>query len=627
MKTAVEKKTIVGRDIRDRGTSKEQKTFIDEGKDLMAKYFHATKIFCEMPPAGTVMGQNSAYFWDGAYDLVCPKANMIDKVTLACRRDYSPKDLSIARNPDLTADCIGFKVNGGSLYAAFWFPKEKSLVCFWNGGLDLWEAVTTWLETNGHLPPISGIAADVPVMEVIEIHFGKEVKVNIPKPSVVATVGCDPEFEVLKDGEVIVPPSIYGGTGEHTEIGRDGCGSQLELRPKAGSVEEVVENIRTLMGKLKHSISVVGDRHPLGGHIHVGLGTCSTPTPELLKLLDYFLGERTIDLSGKARESYRKIGAFERKNWGFEYRTPPSAIFANPEFARLSLLICKNVTENYTNGRTFKITIPNPVAEDYINYCGFTGDDYLSWVEQITRYKELLQSPEYSYINFSHFWDAKKPQFDKPKKQSVDKPKKHDLPPSADRCSDPTCVDCYPATAARAAEERASHPQQGTSDAQPQPDVPVDRSVVEELASRLNVSFGDDWTTRAQARLLFAIQNHTGGRRLRNPAHCYGLHLNRGMITVGYNVPGIQCQRSADGPYCGFPRIVRDARGDDWQRFLDAAGQDIVRIYGEHIDAAPIPPIPVVTPHGHTLTGAFTYTSATTQMGTGGTTAADDLDF
>jgi hypothetical protein len=112
----------------------------------------------------------------------------------------------------------------------------------------------------------------------------------------------------------------------------------------------------------------------------------------------------------------------------------------------------------------------------------------------------------------------------------------------------------------------------------------LDRAVVEQLASDLNVMFGDDWSTRAMNRLLTAIQSRSGGR-LERGIHCYGLHLNRGIVTSGYRVRGIAVGNRGDGNYYGFPRIIRDARGEDWQRFMDEAGSDIARMNSRRVDS------------------------------------------
>jgi hypothetical protein len=44
-------------------------------------------------------------------------------------------------------------------------------------------------------------------------------------------------------------------------------------------------------------------------------------------------------LSGKVREQskYYKLSAYETKPWGFEYRTPPAAIFSTPHMLRMAL--------------------------------------------------------------------------------------------------------------------------------------------------------------------------------------------------------------------------------------------------------------------------------------------------
>jgi hypothetical protein len=167
--------------------------------------------------------------------------------------------------------------------------------------------------------------------------------------------GADPEFELVdRRDRYIVPASevIRGGTSVNDKIGIDGSGAQVELRPDpSGSIDKFLLNVRSVLKDFVssysyYSLSVQGDRYPLGGHIHLSI----PPYKWVLKLLDNWIGSRVIDLSGEARGSYKRLGAYEEKPWGFEYRTPPAAIFLKPEVLKAVLTIMKRVLKAYFNG-------------------------------------------------------------------------------------------------------------------------------------------------------------------------------------------------------------------------------------------------------------------------------------
>ena len=187
------------------------------------------------------------------------------------------------------------------------------------------------------------------------------------------TLGCDPEFELIKDGSIVSAHS-YISLERLAEgvIGKDGEGRQVELRPlPSEKEEEVVERVGQLM-KYLYSIgfelSVSGNSYPLGGHIHIG----GVPHhPAFIKLLDDFLGKKVLKLSGRARGSYRKLGAWERKPYGFEYRTPPSIVFVHPEITRIVFKIVKNLAYRFYGGEVIEYMYP-PKEKEYVEVVGLS---------------------------------------------------------------------------------------------------------------------------------------------------------------------------------------------------------------------------------------------------------------
>jgi hypothetical protein len=238
--------------------------------------------------------------------------------------------------------------------------------------------------------------------------FAAHVRTYRPKPPRIS-LGCDPEFECidpLDPSYILDPPACAKSGSIYDSIGVDGAGLQVELRPRpALKPLSLVHNLRQLFVEFARlapdiGLAVVGDEHPVGGHIHVGLGRKLTPPENLLTLLDDFLGIPTTSLSGYARGSYGQPSDYETKDHGFEYRTPPAAIFHHPAIARISLKIARNITHKFFSCYTFRYNDP-PNTYDYMRIAGLTFDEavyFLSFCDTRLKYENIipLWYPRYS---------------------------------------------------------------------------------------------------------------------------------------------------------------------------------------------------------------------------------------
>ncbi len=214
---------------------------------------------------------------------------------------------------------------------------------------------------------------------------------------IAVTIGADPEFEMLEcGGSVVSARGYFEGVGGRfsDEIGVDGAGCQIELRPTPSEKpHEVVKNLKNLFkgfnGKFdgKH-LGVKGDSYPLGGHIHIGIGREFNPPPGLLKMLDDFVGNPLLPHSGGARGSYGGLSIYEVKPHGFEYRTPPASFFLKPEISRIVFKIAKNVSEAFINGDVISYNRP-PKKEDYIKIAKLSGSEYEKLKSFISKYREM----------------------------------------------------------------------------------------------------------------------------------------------------------------------------------------------------------------------------------------------
>jgi hypothetical protein len=180
------------------------------------------------------------------------------------------------------------------------------------------------------------------------------------------TLGGDPEFEVVKDGRIVpadTVPIFKEGLRPSTEaqIGLDGAPFIAELRPDyAYSEEEYVENFWALVKRVQKAnvlLSVKGDRVPLGGHIHVGspdrdvVRDLRYEDKKFIQVLDDFIGRVLLPTSGKARGEYKRLGAYRTKDYGWEYRTPPSSFYADPEMVRIVYKLTKNLVRTLLKER------------------------------------------------------------------------------------------------------------------------------------------------------------------------------------------------------------------------------------------------------------------------------------
>jgi len=218
------------------------------------------------------------------------------------------------------------------------------------------------------------------------------------KPAVRPTLGADPELTVLNDrGNVIPAASLASSTS--AEIGCDGSGDQLELRPSpARTARGLVKNTAALMRECARrwpdlTLSHVGDRLSLGCHIHVANVPDQYPPPDLIMLLDDFLGRPLLGLSGAARArcGYRRLGAVEghKSHGGWEYRTLPSEIMESPKLMEAVAHGIQTLVRRYYSGRTFKYDERHLGFQDYHTYCGWSMEQYARFKEAALKHLAL----------------------------------------------------------------------------------------------------------------------------------------------------------------------------------------------------------------------------------------------
>jgi len=455
---------------------------------------------------------------------------------------------SIPREP-----AIKFGFGPHKIAFAMFYKESKTLVCSDLNTMDpnhacyFFNSVMTHLHSNNLIEPVpqpdpeEALESQATVMrKIIEIHDGQKVVFEVPKKQVITTVGCDPEFEYVdSNDQPIRAPEQYRGVGATIPIGVDGAGAQIELRPKESTnPKDVIETLKKLFQKIRNEnpsakLSVKGDRWPLGGHIHVGVGGSYHPHSDLVFLLDHFVGKKIIDLSGTARQNYRNLGAVREQPWGFEYRTPPAAVFQWPEFARLAMKAVQNLTEKFINGLRMVFN-ENLQFEDYWNHCGFTPREFEKWNMFIEHFADFLDSSKPYKKDVITCWIGEKPYVVQPDQSETIRPRQDGpVPPIQDE---------------QTLEE-----------------------TLEEVTPR-RISIQDDWESDVRDRLVRLIDLNLPAQQYPNlRVRIFGLSEQRGAVTFGYSVNPCQRLNEADFP------AWREAFGVPYEVRMDNVGRDVVQ--------------------------------------------------
>jgi hypothetical protein len=250
-----------------------------------------------------------------------------------------------------------------------------------------------------------------------------------PAPEEISlTLGGDPEFEVVLDGEIVPARdiSIFSNGDLEGPIGTDGATHTAELRPDpAYSPEEYVGNFLALAKRVKEEgilLSVKGDTYPLGGHIHVGspnynvVQALQDEVENFVQVLDDFVGRVLLPTSGRARGEYARLGAYEMKDYGWEYRTPPSSFYADPEMVRITYKLVKNLVETLLREREISYEVlENGRAKDeeYLRFLTPQEAEYFlafpqKWARgEIVPFVPMGDIPQVLFV-FRDEWDEDK---------------------------------------------------------------------------------------------------------------------------------------------------------------------------------------------------------------------------
>jgi hypothetical protein len=219
---------------------------------------------------------------------------------------------------------------------------ERTYKCFLVVSEEAWE--NHWEEVKQYL---------------LQKGYASVEKPQLGKVSI--TLGGAPEFEVVVNGETykaydflvfrnVNPTSPIGVNWDSPEF------STLAIRPTpTTSPKAYVRRFMSLVEKVVRkgfTLSVAGNTYPLGANIRIGSPDKNTvqvlqdEVENFIEVLEDFIGKVLLPTSGRARGSHTSLVAYELIRGGWEYRTPPSSIYADPKMVRITYKLIRGIVES-----------------------------------------------------------------------------------------------------------------------------------------------------------------------------------------------------------------------------------------------------------------------------------------
>ncbi|MEM2086830.1 MAG: hypothetical protein QXF06_05435 [Archaeoglobaceae archaeon] len=359
---------------------------IREGSELLKGYFYHFFSHC----CTYLLMPNSAYFFCRSIlnvnvikTINIPAATNLDSVFYDWR-------LNEVIQSDNGAKAIKILVNSG--FAGYYLIKQNILFA------------TDWTHDKETIKIFREILPTL--IRELELELKKR---KSSSSFAILTLGADPEFELVLNGRVVEASQYFPFEGQ---IGLDSARDQVEFRPEPGGTpQELVRNFKKLLKRFrkehdKFSLSYGGNFYPLAGHIHIGLSVpIERRVYELVKEIDKKIGS-LVKYSGLARGCYVRKRLYELKDYGFEYKPLPAAVFSNPRVLKIILKVIVNVVKDYFGGKIRKLK--EILTMDEIKYL---LRERRRWVEEPNcslfagwRIKDAKTKPK-PKIYFSDEWD------------------------------------------------------------------------------------------------------------------------------------------------------------------------------------------------------------------------------
>jgi hypothetical protein len=258
------------------------------------------------------------------------------------------------------------------------------------------------------------------------------------------TLGADPEFGLLKRGQLAFPSNVSAGmAGTDKQFASDGCGRIAELRPDPSvSPTGLVTNIYNLMKEgLKNNPAILEYKwkagsmaggEPLGGHIHIGHPSlraehylaapksrevfCRRVCNALDKIVAPMacLIEDPIEAADRRlSSSYGGLGNWRGQTHGMEYR-PLASWLTSPKIAAgiLSIVYCIMSEIDSPGFLTEAKSLPKVIDHDFkvVNRSSLMGnlEFAVPLLRKTAAYKKYMYQVEYIILMIEHdrYWGA-----------------------------------------------------------------------------------------------------------------------------------------------------------------------------------------------------------------------------
>lgn len=161
------------------------------------------------------------------------------------------------------------------------------------------------------------------------------------------TIGADPEVICRRNGQFVAAHNYFKS---NSSFGLDGCEATAEIRPGfsespvdlTSKIYQILDYGHNKAPELEFYAGHFVDSYAIGGHTHFSIES----TTQIIEALDCVLGSLSnciddkIQRQKRERSGYGKRGAYRKKHYGFEYRTPGSFLLS-PSVTLVHLTLAK----------------------------------------------------------------------------------------------------------------------------------------------------------------------------------------------------------------------------------------------------------------------------------------------
>ncbi len=269
--------------------------------------------------------------------------------------------------------------------------------------------------------------------------MSKNSKKKKMKEKIELTIGCDPEYGIIKGGRLITPSDIISNSVN--EFGIDGSGRVAELRPPHSTtphgltmniakvlIEGVSRHSAILDYKMKAGGTAVDE--PIGGHIHFGHPQLKKPEKarivgqaldKTLAVLVLMVEDQEEALNRRIGSSYGNIGNgnYRDQPWGMEYRVLPSWL-TSPEECEAVLSLSYIIASEHEDEDLMDEACSLPAYDSQaFKECDKVAlmywiPDIIGFIKKLPKYEEYREKmlPLFKLIKNQKVWSCEKNMLD-----------------------------------------------------------------------------------------------------------------------------------------------------------------------------------------------------------------------